>query len=231
MASKPHTDEVYKEKKVIKGEFKFKISLSEIQKPLISFIEDDQITVFKADPGCGKTTIAMLYALTKLRKGLYDQILITKPIIEVGASMGFLPGSADEKIAQYMSSYENTIDKIVGQPEREKMFKDKRIIFKPIQFVRGENFENSLIIFDEAQGCTLHELISFTTRMNEGSKMIILTDPNQADIKNTGIHEFLNILSDTEGIGIKELGEEYQMRSPLIQAIYKKYKAHLASKK
>lgn len=230
MSSKPHTDSVYKQKKIIKGDFKFHISLSPIQKPLIEYIESNKITVLKADPGCGKTTIAMLYGLTKLRKGDYDKMIITKPIIEVGTSMGYLPGTKEEKIEEYLASYYDVIDKIVGPQERDKLFKDERIMFKPIQFTRGKNMENSFIVFDEAQGCTLHESISFVTRMNDSSKMIILTDPFQADIKNSGIHDLLNILSNIDGVGIKELGEEFQMRSPLIQSIYKKYKDFLSDK-
>lgn len=224
MSSKPHTDPVYKEKRVPKGPIKFNITLDDLQKEVKTFIEDHPISLLVADPGCGKTTIAMYYALMQLRKKNFERIIITKPIVEVGASMGFLPGTAEEKIASYLESYETIIDVIVGKQEREKLFSQEKVVFKPIQYVRGNNFLNAIIIFDEAQGCTLHELISFVTRMGDSSKMIILTDPFQSDVKKSGITDFLKIMKDIKGVGIKELDERFQKRSALIQEIYKKYK-------
>jgi len=229
MPSKPHTDEVYNQKRVPKGDFKFHIELTPLQKTVIEFIHQNKISVIKADPGCGKTTIAMTYAITQLRKREFDKIVITKPVVEVGSSLGFLPGTAEEKICLHFQIYINAIDQIVGSQEREKLFKQEKVIFKPIQFVRGDNIDSSIIIYDECQGSTLHEAISFITRMKESSKMIVLTDPFQSDIKNTGIHNLIDILSDVEGVGIRELGEEFQMRSPLIQTIYKKYKSFIGT--
>ena len=94
MPSKPHTDDVYNQKRVPKGDFKFHIELTPLQKTVIEFIHQNKISVIKADPGCGKTTIAMTYAITQLRKREFDKIVITKPVVEVGSSLGFLPGTA-----------------------------------------------------------------------------------------------------------------------------------------
>jgi phosphate starvation-inducible PhoH-like protein len=232
MASAPHTDEVYKQKRVPKGEVKFKdFQLRDFQKPVIEFIHNKQMSVLIADPGCSKTTLALYFALTKLRKREYERIIITKPIVEVGVSIGFLPGSIEEKVESYLISYTDIIDKLVGVQEREKLFKEKQIVFEAIQFSRGRTYESSIIILDEAQGCTLHELMTFATRTHESSKLIIMADPLQSDIKHTGISEFLEIVSDEEQIGIMELGEEFQMRSQLVQRIYKKYKEHINNTK
>lgn len=105
----------------------------------------------------------MHYALTKYRKKDYEKIIITKPTVEIGSPLGFLPGTAEEKVEQYVSSYSDIMIKIVGAEETERLFSKEIVQFKPIQFVRGCTIENSVIIFDEAQGCTLHEIISFVT--------------------------------------------------------------------
>jgi len=227
MASKPHTDKVYKEKRIPKTPPKFGISLEENQKEIVELIKKNQITLLIADPGCGKTTIALFHALTELRKGNIDKIVLTKPIVEVGKSIGFLPGTADEKIEQYLRSYTDNMEKIVGKLETEKLFKEERVIFEPIQFCRGISFENSCIIADEIQGASLHEQISFITRKSSTSQLILMADPFQTDIRNTGIFELIKILENEENIGIRELDESFQKRDILIQKIYKKYKAHL----
>jgi len=240
MASAPHTAEVYKEKRIPKGEVKFKdFNLKDFQKPVIEFLHNNQIAILVADPGCAKSTLALYYALTKLRKKEYERIVITKPLVVVGDDIGFLPGTVAEKVAEYLVSYEDIIDNLVGIQEREKLFREKLIVFEPVQYVRGRTFDNSLIIFDEMQGCKLHDLITFTTRMSDTSKLIMLTDPYQSDIKHSGVHDFLNIMLESKeeallkiagNIDIMELGEEFQMRSKLIQIIYNKYKVHLKSK-
>lgn len=224
MGSNHHADSVFKEKRIPKGPIKFNIQLEENQKEVASQIDSSKISIVVADPGCGKTTISLFYALGQLRKRNYENLIITKPIVEVGTSIGFLPGTIQEKIDIYMESYYSTIDKIAGVKEREKLFSNENIIFKPIQYIRGNNFDNSIIIFDEAQGCTLHEIVSFVTRMSSTSKMIILTDPFQTDIKNSGIKSFIQIVEGIEDVKIINLNESFQKRSPLIQSIYKKYK-------
>lgn len=228
MASKVHTDEVYKRKKVLKSPIKFKINLEENQKEVIEFIKNHKISMILADPGCGKTTMAMYHALTELRKGNKEKILITKPIVEIGTSMGYLPGSKEEKISSYIESYETIIEKIVGPQEKEKLFREESIIFKPIQYVRGNNFEDSVIIFDEAQSCSLHEIISFATRICESSQLIVLADPYQSDVKKSGIFDFINICGKIEEIGVKYLDETFQKRSILIQKLYKEYKNYIS---
>jgi phosphate starvation-inducible protein PhoH len=173
------------------------------------------------------TTIALFHALTELRKRNIEKIILTKPIVEVGRSIGFLPGSADEKVAHYLRSFIDNIEKIVGKLETEKLFREEKIIFEPIQFCRGVTFENACIIADEIQGASLHEQISFITRKSDTAQLILMADPFQMDVKNSGIFDLIEILKDHDDVGIMELDETYQKRSKLIQDIYKKYKTHI----
>jgi len=227
MSSKPHTDKIYKEKRVLKTPPKFEIILEENQKEVVEFVKKHQITLLIADPGCGKTTIALFHTLTELRKRNIEKIILTKPIVEVGRSIGFLPGSADEKVAHYLRSFIDNIEKIVGKLETEKLFREEKIIFEPIQFCRGVTFENACIIADEIQGASLHEQISFITRKSDTAQLILMADPFQMDVKNSGIFDLIEILKDHDDVGIMELDETYQKRSKLIQDIYKKYKTHI----
>jgi len=230
MTSKHHTDDVYKEKKIPKNPRQLEITLDENQKEVVEFIRNNKITLLLADPGCGKTTIALHYALTELRKKNIEKVILTKPIIEIGRSMGFLPGTSDDKVEQYLRSFVDNMEKLVGKSETHKLFMEKKVIFEPIQYCRGVTFENCCIIADEIQGATLHEQVSFITRKSTSSKLILMADPFQSDIKNTGIFDLIEILKNEEGIGIKELDESFQKRDELIQRIYKKYKVHLFNK-
>lgn len=216
-------------KKVYEDSFSLNIKKepTKIQKQVGNFLRSNQLSILTGDPGTAKTFLSIHYGLTLLRDGAITEIVLSKPIQEVGKSMGFLPGTEEEKISAYMDSYTATFDKILGIGSYSYLVKAKRIRFEPVNFVRGTTFENSLVILDEAQGLTLHELITFATRLSDSSKMIILGDVYQADIRNSGLPQFKKIVDGIEGVGQLELGDEFQMRSGLVLSMYKNYKKHL----
>lgn len=202
-------------------------SYTVLQKPIINFFRSNNVSILTGDAGTGKSWIALYYALMKLKEGSINEIIISKPLIEVGTRMGFLPGPQDEKQEPYLSSYEGAIKKIIGDVQYKRLIFDKKLRFQPVNFVRGENFEKCLVIMDEAQGLTLHELITWVTRLNQDSQMLILGDIFQADIRNSGLAPFLQIAKGIEGIDHMELGDEHQMRNPMIVHLYKNYKQYL----
>lgn len=207
------------------------LELKSNQKEIINFFKSNQISILAGDPGTAKTTMALYRALEALFCGEVEQIIITKPIVECGKSMGFLPGTADEKIAPYLESYMDVIVDLVGKFECGKLFNGKKIIFKPIQFVRGKTFKRAYIVYDEVQNSEVHEIISFATRTHETSKMIMLGDATQSDIRSSGFDDAIEILEPVNGVGFRELGDDYQMRSQIICDIYANYKAYLKKKK
>lgn len=207
------------------------LELKSNQKEIVNFLKSNHISILTGDPGTAKTTMAMYRAIEALFFGEVEQIIITKPIVECGKSMGFLPGTADEKIAPYIESYIDVVVDLVGKFECGKLFNGKKIIFKPIQFVRGKTFKHSYIIYDEVQNSEVHEIISFATRIHDTSKMIILGDGTQSDIRNSGIEDAIAILEPVTGVGFRELGDDYQMRSQIICDIYENYKQYLKKKK
>lgn len=205
----------------------FKCEPTKLQKGVLSFFRQNEISIITGEPGCGKDFVSLYFALEMLRAGSVERILITKPIVEIGKSIGFLPGSESEKYAPYEQSFIDNLQRIVGTYESNSLLNGKKISFQPINFVRGSTFRNSVVILSEAQNCTLHELVSFTTRVADDSKLLINGDLLQADIKNSGFKKYIELFSNIEGIDYLELGPEFQMRSKLIVDINRVYKEYL----
>ncbi len=208
----------------------FKCEPTKLQKGILNFFRQNEISIITGDPGCGKDFCSLYFALEMLKAGAVEKILITKPIVEVGKSMGFLPGSESEKYAPYEQSFVDNLQRIVGNYETNSLINGQRIIFQPINFVRGNTFRNAIVILSEAQNCTLHELVSFTTRVADDSKLLVNGDLYQSDMKQSGFRTYIDLFSDIEGIDYMELGPEYQMRSKLIVDITNKYKEYLNKK-
>lgn len=222
----PKTKEVY-----IKHKDYLQLQLQKNQKEVINFIKSNQISIITADPGCGKTTIALYYALEGLSNGQFECIVITKPNVECGKSIGFLPGEIGEKLDPYKASFKENVTKIVGKMECEKLFKSCKIKFEAIPFIRGKTLEHSCIIYDEFQNSEISEIMSVVTRKHYTSKLIMLGDFYQKDIRNSGFHDFLHICKDVKNIDHIELDDSYQMRDEIIVDLYKNYKKHILFKK
>lgn len=200
------------------------------QKPVANFLRQNDISIILAEAGCSKDFVQMYRALEGLEEGEFEKIIITKPICELGKSVGFLPG-LDEKFEPYLKSFYANITKIKGR-EVGGALKDK-IIFEHIGFQRGNTFPlYSAIILSEAQNMTLHELISYVSRVPDTSKLFINADMLQSDIGNkSGLMDFLTIMSGIQGVGILELDPvKHQMRRKIITDINKKYVSLLDSR-
>jgi len=204
----------------------FKCTPTDKQKGVINFLIENQISLLTGDPGTGKTFMSLYYGLKQLNAGEFEKIVITKPPIETGKSIGFLKGSEDDKLAPYKLSYIDIIEKLLGKDIATGVIRNK-VVFEPIGFCRGRTYENSIIILDEVQNCELSEIISFATRVHESSKLIILGDQYQTDIRKSGLLDFINICNGVDGVGIYHLDESFQMRSPIITALYNNYKKFL----
>jgi phosphate starvation-inducible protein PhoH len=203
----------------------FKENLFEIQKPIAKFLQKNEVSIITAPPGCAKDFICMHTALQYMVSKEYDKIIIMKPIVEVGRSMGFMPGEAKDKTEAYRKSFDDIINSILGVSDsnRTKDLK-KKITFEAINFIRGNTFKNSIVILSEAQNCTLHELISVVTRLDKTSKMFINGDLMQSDIgSSTGLKNLLTIVDRVDGIEAITLGDEFQTRNPMIVRLNKEY--------
>lgn len=204
----------------------FKSQPTKLQKPVLNFLRSNEISVITGMAGTGKDFICMYRALEGLFYKEFEEIVLIKPIVEMGKSVGFLPGSEKDKYEPYIQSFIENIKKITNKGFFEKY--RSKIKFEPTSFLRGNTIEHSAVILSEAQNLTLHELISVVTRVAGSSKLFINGDLQQSDIgRKSGLKDFLKIIENLEGVNHVELGEEFQMRSKLIVDITKEYNKFL----
>ncbi len=202
---------------------KEKVELKPHQKPVSNFLRQNDISIILSNAGCAKDFVQMFRAIEGLKSKEFERIIITKPIIEMGASVGFLPG-LEEKFENYLRSFYSTIDKIVGK-ENANAIKAK-VQFEHIRFQRGNTFpEHSVIILSEVQNMSAHEAISYVSRLPESSKMFVNGDWLQSDLgMKSGLNIFLECMSGVDGVGIAILDPKvHQMRRKIINDIADNY--------
>lgn len=202
-----------------------KSELYSIQKPVSKFLKQNEVSIVTGAAGTSKTHIALYTALEYLleKKNGYDKILITKPIVEVGRSIGLLPGEIKDKVDPYRKTFDEIISTIIGNDAAVKRVKDK-IEFVPVNFIRGNTFKDCIVVLSEGQNMSLNSLISFITRLDKSAKMFIDGDLYQSDIgKESGLRDLLNIVEKVDGIEHMRLGDEFQTRNPMIVRLNREY--------
>ena len=182
MASKPHTDEVYKTKRIPKNPIKFKISLNEEQKSAKDNILNNTLTILAGKAGSGKTLLACQVALDGLLRRQYDKIIITRPTVSK-EEIGFLPGDLREKMDPWIQPIYQNMYALFDKEKVEKLIEDGKIEIVPLAFMRGRTFLDSCIIVDEAQNVTHEQMEMIATRIGLRSKMIVCGDDHQVDLK------------------------------------------------
>ena len=183
MASKPHTDEVHRNQRVVKNPIKFKITLNEEQKEAKAKILENTITMLAGKAGSGKTLLAVQIALDGLLRRHYDKIIITRPTVSK-EEIGFLPGDLREKMDPWIQPIYQNMFALYDKVKVEKLIEDGKIEIVPLAFMRGRTFLDSCIIVDEAQNVTHEQMEMIATRIGLRSKMIICGDDHQVDLKS-----------------------------------------------
>ena len=174
-----------KEKKVLKGEIKYKVTLNEEQKEAKRLIREHQIVVITGRAGCGKSLVSAMTALDFLFKKECEQILVTRAAVEVGHSLGFLPGSLNEKFDPYLEAFQENLMKCYDKVKVEELITSKKVNALPVQFIRGKTVDDVLIV-EEAQNLTKSEMLAILTRLGVHGKIIINGDLEQTDIRGSG---------------------------------------------
>lgn len=215
--------------------FKKGVRLTPRQAQLASLIVDNKITIVTGPAGTAKTFVACHTALKLFAADKCERIIITKPTEIVGGSnLGFLPGSLDEKLAVYMESFNDAFEDILEGDSFRQMISAKEIIYKPVQFVRGRTFKNSVVIIDEFQSFDIRELKDLVTRMGKDNcKMIFLGDMKQADIdkKYVAVNIFKEVLRGLPHIAQFEFTSEDNMRDELVKLILERFDQFEAEQK
>jgi phosphate starvation-inducible PhoH-like protein len=158
---------------------------NETQKKLIKTIKEKEITIVSGLPGTGKTFLACAEALRMVKNHEFKQIILVKSVTQLkGEETGFLPGDIKEKLEPFMISFIDNFEKIVGEEITNKLRESGIIKIQPLAFIRGRSIDNSIIIADECQNITLENMKTLLTRIGDNSKMVILGDTKQKDIRN-----------------------------------------------
>ena len=182
MSSKPHTDDVYRPKRIPKNPIKFKIQLNDEQKQAKAEILENTITLLAGQAGSGKTLLACNVALDGLFRRMYDKVIITRPTVSK-EEIGFLPGDLREKMDPWVQPIYQNMFLLYDKSKVERSIEKSEIEIVPVSFMRGRTFVNSIVIVDEAQNVTHDQMEMIVTRLGKGSKMIVCGDTHQVDLK------------------------------------------------
>lgn len=196
------------------------------QKKLIHLSEDNDIVFAIGPAGTGKTYTAVALAVRALKTKMVKKIILTRPAVEAGESLGFLPGDLKDKIDPYLRPLYDALDDMLPGEKLDYFMQNRTIEVAPLAFMRGRTLDNAFIILDEAQNCTSGQIKMFLTRLGPSAKCIITGDLSQIDLprnQKSGLYRALNILGDLSGIAKLFLTSEDVVRHRLVKDIITRY--------
>lgn len=204
------------------------------QKKYVDAIRAHDVTFGIGPAGTGKTYLAMAMALAALQEEKVARIILTRPAVEAGEALGFLPGDLYEKITPYLRPLHDALQDMLPAEDIEKHMERGVIEIAPLAYMRGRTLNNAFIILDEAQNSTTEQMFMFLTRLGISSKAVITGDTTQIDLpghKRSGLLEAQHALKGVEGIGLVELTRRDVVRHPLVQRIIAAYEEHRGRQK
>lgn len=196
------------------------------QKKYVDAIKKNSIVFGVGPAGTGKTYLAVALAVYALKNHEIDKIILTRPAVEAGEKLGFLPGDLSEKVDPYLRPLFDALQEMMGQDAYAKHIERGSIEIAPLAYMRGRTLSNSFIILDEAQNTTHEQMKMFLTRMGENSRIVVTGDVTQIDLpKNvkSGLIDALDVLKDVEGIEIVRLSAKDVVRHELVTRIIQAY--------
>jgi phosphate starvation-inducible PhoH-like protein len=199
------------------------------QRHYVSTIKKKDIVFGIGPAGTGKTYLAVVLAITALKEGKVKRIVLTRPAVEAGENLGFLPGDLQEKVDPYLRPLYDALNDVLGPDQVAKTLERGIIEVAPLAYMRGRTLDDAFVILDEAQNTTPEQMKMFLTRLGFGSKMVITGDVTQIDLprgKKSGLMEAEKILQGIEDIGFIYLQEQDVVRHSLVQKIIQAYSVH-----
>lgn len=196
------------------------------QKKYVDLMKKRTITFGVGPAGTGKTYLAVAIAVNEFKAKKVEKIILTRPAVEAGEKLGFLPGDLQEKVNPYLRPLYDALQEMFGADTFSKMLERGTIEIAPLAYMRGRTLSNAYVILDEAQNTTKEQIKMFLTRLGENSKMVITGDLTQIDLPRgltSGLKHAIKILKDLDDIGIIKLNERDVVRHPLVQKIVKAY--------
>ena len=198
------------------------------QSRMVKSFANNDLTFALGPAGTGKTYIAIALAVAALKNKSCKRIILSRPAVEAGEKLGFLPGDMKDKIDPYLRPLYDALEDMIPQLKLKEYMESDVIQIAPLAFMRGRTLNDAVVILDEAQNTTKHQMKMFLTRLGVNSRMIITGDATQIDLPRTvqsGLLQALKILKGVEGIGVIEYGKKDIVRHPLVQRIVDAYEA------
>ncbi|MEN1934816.1 PhoH family protein [Paenibacillus sp. 102] len=221
-----HFEELYEEEifKTAKGK---SIRVKTMgQRQYIHALKKNDIVFGIGPAGTGKTYLAVVMAVRALKQGYVKKIILTRPAVEAGESLGFLPGDLKEKVDPYLRPLYDALHDILGQEYTQRMMERGTIEIAPLAYMRGRTLDDSFVILDEAQNTTGAQIKMFLTRLGFSSKMVVTGDPSQVDLPKgvkSGLSVAAHVLSGVSGLSFVKLDQSDVVRHPLVQRIIEAY--------
>ena len=223
---KPEESNVKSFKQLIKTPRKSVIARSEKQSDYIKALKENDIVMSLGPAGTGKSFLAVSVAVTLLMEKKIERVILSRPAVEAGEKLGFLPGDMKEKVDPYLRPLYDALYELFGANKIDKRIETGEIEIAPLAFMRGRTLKNCFAILDEAQNATETQIKMFLTRIGENSKLVVNGDPSQVDLINksqSGLIKSKNILQDVKEIKIIEFDHTDVVRHPLVSKIIKAY--------
>ena len=196
------------------------------QKEYVSAIKGNTVTFGVGPAGTGKTYLAVCLAVAAYKGKQVEKIILTRPAVEAGEKLGFLPGDLQTKVDPYLRPLYDALQEMFGLETYAKLMEKGVIEVAPLAYMRGRTLSNAFVILDEAQNATREQMKMFLTRLGDGSKMVVTGDLTQTDLpegKTSGLKQAVTILKGVEDIAIVTLTEKDVVRHPLVMRIVRAY--------
>ncbi|MEM1236360.1 MAG: PhoH family protein [Pseudomonadota bacterium] len=201
---------------------------TEMQKAYVEGLFANELAFGIGPAGTGKTYLAVAVGVTMFLGGHVDRIILSRPAVEAGEKLGFLPGTQDEKVDPYMQPLYDALNDFLPGKQVAKLREEKRIEIAPLAFMRGRTLSNAFVVLDEAQNATSMQMKMFLTRLGEGSRMVITGDRSQVDLPRgvtSGLRDAERILRDVKGVNFTYFSSKDVVRHPLVAKIIEAYDA------
>jgi len=221
-------------KQLIQTPRKSVIARSEKQSEYIKALKENDIVMTLGPAGTGKSFLAVSVAVTLLMEKKIERVILSRPAVEAGEKLGFLPGDMKEKVDPYLRPLYDALYELFGADKIDKKIESGEIEIAPLAFMRGRTLKNSFAILDEAQNATETQIKMFLTRIGENSKLVVNGDPSQVDLINkshSGLIKSKNILKELNEIKIVEFDHNDVVRHPLVSKIIRAYQTKSADDK
>ncbi|MEB8386843.1 PhoH family protein [Rhodobacteraceae bacterium KMM 6894] len=201
---------------------------TDAQKAYVRSLFDNELAFGIGPAGTGKTYLAVAVGVSMFIEGHVDRIILSRPAVEAGEKLGYLPGDMKEKVDPYMRPLYDALNDFLPPKQLAKLLEDNKIEIAPLAFMRGRTLSNAFVVLDEAQNATTMQMKMFLTRLGEGSRMVITGDRTQIDLPRgvtSGLHDAERLLSSIPSIGFNYFTARDVVRHPLVAAIIKAYEA------